>query len=530
MKSTDVRKLWTQFRESQEHARSDPASLIVNNADDPTTMFNTAGMQPLVPYLMGKEHPTGSKRVYNIQWCVRTVDIDDVWDRSHLTYFEMMWNWSLGDYFKKESIAWSWEFLTQYLKLDSKKLCVTVFEWDENSPRDEESAQLRREQWVPNDKIAYLNKKENRRWPAWATWPCGPDTEIFYRVGEWEFPPEGNHTWNDEDNWMEIWNNVFMAYYLDEKGFYSDLPAPNVDTWMWFERICMVLQHASWAITKPLKEASVYDTDIFKPIMDLLAWDSPVESKRIIADHARTAAKLVQWWLIPSNEWRGYVLRRIIRRMYFQWTLHFSTMEAFENFINQVKNILNILYSWEFTDQTIKTILDECKQFAKTISSWEKMVQEMIAWKSGDWVLDGDSVFKLYDTYGFPVELTEEIVVKAWWSVDKDGFEKAMKEAQERSRSWSQQKFAKGTDRASVIDGIPQTDFVWYTDLEVDNVKLLKDIVVGEQRMLITDRTSFYAESWWQKWDKWTIEMDDWSTVQVTDVIKYWGVFIHMVK
>jgi len=296
MKSTDVRTLWNKFRTSKTHAWSDPASLIVNNADDPTTMFNTAWMQPLVPYLMGKEHPTGSKRVYNIQWCVRTIDIDDVGDRSHLTYFEMMWNWSLWDYFKKESIAWSREFLTQQLKLDPKKLCVTVFEWDENAPRDEESAQLRREQWVPDDKIAYLNKKENRRWPAGATWPCWPDTEIFYWVGEWDFPPEWNNTWNDEDNRMEIWNNVFMAYYKDESWNYSDLPNPNVDTWMWFERICLVLQHAAWVITTPLKEASVYDTDIFVPVMKLLEWNAPIESKRIIADHARTAAKLIQWW------------------------------------------------------------------------------------------------------------------------------------------------------------------------------------------------------------------------------------------
>jgi len=208
MDSVQLRKMWKEFWESKDHQMSTPASLIVNNADDPTTMFNTAGMQPLVPYLMGKDHPTGSKRVYNIQWCVRTVDIDEVGDIHHLTYFEMMGNRSLGDYFKQESINWSWEFLTDVLQLDPAMMCATIFAWDDDAPLDTEARDI----WLcylPEHRITPLDKTENRRGPAWSTGPCGPDSEIFYRVGTGT-PPTDSHPGNDEHNWLEIWNNVFM--------------------------------------------------------------------------------------------------------------------------------------------------------------------------------------------------------------------------------------------------------------------------------------------------------------------------------
>jgi len=212
LSSKEIKELRSKFRESKQHKYLSEVSLIADK--DSTALFNVAGMQPLIPYLMGKEHPLG-KRVYNIQKCIRTVDIDEVGDSSHLTFFEMMGNRSLGDYFKKEAVTRSREFLTQYLEMDSRKLAVTVFEGDEGAPRDEETAKYRKEAGLDPSRISYLSAKHNR-WSPGPIGPCGPDTEIFFRVGESELPPEGSNVKNDEDNWLEIWNNVFMEYYRDE--------------------------------------------------------------------------------------------------------------------------------------------------------------------------------------------------------------------------------------------------------------------------------------------------------------------------
>jgi len=534
MLSTDIRKIWTEFWETKAsaervHARASPASLIVNNADDPTTMFNTAGMQPLVPYLMGKEHPTGSKRVYNIQWCVRTIDIDEVGDRTHLTYFEMMGNWSLWDYFKKESIAWSWEFLTKQLKLDPEMLSVTVFEGDKDAPKDEESATLWKEQGVEDHRITYLGKSYNRWGPAWATWPCGPDTEIFYWIGDSEKPPVDSNPGNDDDNWLEIRNNVFMAYYKDDKGEFTELAAKNVDTGMWFERITTVVQHANWVLNVPLKEASIYDTDVFQGMIALLESIKTIEAKRIIADHMRTSLQLVQEWLVPSNEGRGYVLRRIIRRMYFQWFKNGGTW-SFDWLISQSKDFFNTKYDGKFTNQTQSIIADETKQFAKTIKNGQKMVEELISEKNEWFVLSWPDAFKLYDTYWFPLELTQEIVNDHAWTVDLDWYATALKDAQDRSRQWGQKKFDKGTDWAAVIDWVPLTEFVGYDDLEAEGCAVLKDVEVEGRRVVIFDKTPFYAEWWGQKGDYGTWETDSGEVLKIVDVQKYGDVWLHFVE
>jgi alanyl-tRNA synthetase len=210
--SIQLREIRKEFRISKQHRELSEVSLIADKSS--TALFNVAGMQPLIPYLMGKDHPLG-KRLFNIQKCIRTVDIDEVGDSSHLTFFEMMGNRSLGDYFKKEAVSWSREFLTKYLEMDPRKLAVTVFEGDDAAPKDEETARYRKEVGLPTEKISYLPAKHNR-WSPGPVGPCGPDTEIFYRVGESEFPPEGSNVKSDEDNWLEIWNNVFMEYYRDE--------------------------------------------------------------------------------------------------------------------------------------------------------------------------------------------------------------------------------------------------------------------------------------------------------------------------
>jgi alanyl-tRNA synthetase len=237
--SADIRQTFLEFFKSKNHAIIPSASVVPEN--DPTVLFNTAWMQPLVPYLLGEKHPSGT-RLADSQKCIRTGDIEEVGDNSHHTFFEMLGNWSLGDYFKEETIAYSYEFLTSkdWLALDSIKIAVTVFEGDENAPRDEESADIWAKAWIPRDRISYLDASENW-WAAGPTWPCGPDSEIFYWVGESELPPEWSNVENDEDNWMEIWNNVFMEYNRLEDGSLVKLPNQNVDTGMGLERITTVL-------------------------------------------------------------------------------------------------------------------------------------------------------------------------------------------------------------------------------------------------------------------------------------------------
>ena len=307
-----LRQKREQFRLKNDHKYLPEVSLVASK--ESTAMFNVAWMQQLVPYLAWKTHPVW-KRLFNIQKCVRTNDINEVWDASHLTFFEMMWNRSLWDYFKKESVKYSYDFLVNELWFDPKKLAVTVFEWDENAPRDQETYEYWLQAGIPADKISFMWVDDNR-WTPWPVWPCGPDTEIFYYTWEW-LPPLESNVKDDEDNWMEIWNNVFMEFYCDENWKLTKLPHQNVDTWMWFERMCRVLQ------SKP----TIFETDCFQSILDIIskytwlqyAWNE--RRFRIIADHIRTASLLLNDWVIQSNVWAWYVLRMIIRRMYYNLML-----------------------------------------------------------------------------------------------------------------------------------------------------------------------------------------------------------------
>ena len=307
-----LRQKREQFRLKNDHKYLPEVSLVASK--ESTAMFNVAWMQQLVPYLAGKTHPVW-KRLFNIQKCVRTNDINSVWDASHLTFFEMMWNWSLWDYFKKEAVKYSYDFLVNELWFDPKRLAVTVFVWDDNAPRDQETYEYWLEAWISSDKISFLWADDNR-WSPGPVWPCGPDTEIFYYTWEW-LPPLESNVKDDEDNWMEIWNNVFMQFYRDESWTLTKLPHQNVDTWMWFERMCRVLQN------KP----TIFETDCFQPILDIISkytWLQYIWNEkrfRIIADHIRTAALLLNDWVIQSNVWAGYVLRMIIRRMYYNLML-----------------------------------------------------------------------------------------------------------------------------------------------------------------------------------------------------------------
>ena len=520
--SKQLREHWKSFRLSKNHTYLPESSLI--GGKESTAMFTIAGMQQLIPYLSGKEHQLG-KRLFNIQKCIRTVDIDEVGDASHCTFFEMMGNWSLGEYFKKESVQRSWEFLVDELGFDPKKLAVTVFEWDNDTPRDDETATYRKNMGISEDKIAYMPADNNRRSP-WPVWPCGPDTEIFYRVGKSEFPSKNSNPKTDVDNWLEIWTNVLIEFYRDETGKLTKLKNQNVDTGMGFERMSKVLQ---WKET-------VFDTDIFAPLIALIETTLDVPYKgnerrfRIVVDHIRTAFFLIAHDIIPSNEGRWYVLRRLIRRMYYNFMLLKSVPEdVFDIFITTIVTFVDALTQAKANTKNISVVvIKEARQFQKTIAHGQKLLDELIKWASKK-SISGKDIFKLYDTFWFPLELTKEILQDHWFSLDIIWFEQEMEAQQQRSRAWSKDMFKQGIDWASYLQWISPTKFIGYGNLLVDNVVLLKDFDVQWQRILVFDATPFYAESWGQIWDRGVVLLDNGQKVHIVQVQKYNGIFLHFV-
>jgi alanyl-tRNA synthetase len=446
--STEIRQKYLDFFASKNHAIIPSAPVVPEN--DPTVLFNTAGMQPLVPYLLGEKHPSGT-RLADSQKCIRTWDIEEVGDNSHLTFFEMLGNWSLWDYFKQDSLAYSYEFLTgeDHLALDPKKIAVTVFEWDDDAPRDGESAKIWEDIGMPKDRISYLPASENW-WAAGPTGPCGPDSEIFYWVGESEFPPEWSNVENDEDNWMEIWNNVFMEYNRQEDGSLTNLPNQNVDTGMGLERIVATLNG----------EKTVYNTDIFDYIIQKIEevlWVEYTDNEtciRIIADHARTATVMISDGVAPSNVDQGYVLRKLMRIAIRQaHKLRFKGL-----FLSEVAQViiekLGIAYPHmiEQKEVILSEITREETQFVETLEKglkeFDKLVRgfEIAFERTGKKVniIAGNKAFKLYDTFGFPLEMTVELAQEKWLKVDVEGFEEAEKKHQELSRKWAEQKFKWG--------------------------------------------------------------------------------------
>lgn len=444
--SKEIRSKYLSYFESQSHVVIPSAPVVPEN--DPTVLFNTAGMQPLVPYLLGEKHPLWT-RLCDSQKCIRTNDIDEVWDDSHLTFFEMLGNWSLWDYFKKESISWSYELLTKGFEIDPKKLAVTVFEGDEDAPRDEESADIWASMGIPRDRISYLNKAENWWGPAGQTGPCGPDTEIFYWVWEGEFPPEGSNVGNDEDNWMEIWNNVFMEYLKDEEGNFKLADQQNVDTGMGLERIVAVLNG----------KKSVYDTDAFDYIIARIEevtgvkyeGDSAIRSIRIMADHIRSGVIMMSDGITPSNVDQGYILRRLLRR-----AVREAHKQGFNgNVLKEVSEVIVANYSEVFPNISERkdVILEEMEreetQFKSTLEKglkeFEKLVKgfEIAFERSGKRVTEiaGPKAFKLYDTFGFPLEMTVELAAERDLTVDEEGFAKAFEDHQAKSRAGAEQKF-----------------------------------------------------------------------------------------
>ena len=446
MEKVDLKDKYLKFFESKGHKIIPSAPLIPEN--DPSVLFNTAGMQPLVPYLMGQPHPLGT-RLTDVQKCVRLTDLEEIGDKTHHTFFEMLGNWSLGDYFKKEAISWSFEFLTKVLNIPVEKLAVTVFEGDELIPRDEVSASVWKEMGIPEERISYLDK-DNNFWIAGEVGPCGTDTEIFYWRSEEPVPVK--HDPSDE-RWVEIWNNVFMQYEKHTNGTITELPKKNVDTGMGVERTVAILEGVD----------DNYLTSIWKDIIDRIVemsnttYEENPQSIRIIADHIRTAVFISADYsgIKPSNTDQGYILRRLIRRMIRHAKKIGIDLES--GFERKLANMIIEKYKdyyKELTDNkevVLDVLTNELNKFNKTLEKGLREFEKIVSRLNGD-MLDKDLAFKLYDTYGFPLELTVELANEKGIKVDEEGFKQKFKEHQEKSRVGSEQKFKGGLAGDSEIE------------------------------------------------------------------------------
>lgn len=445
MTSNELRSLYLNFFKEKGHAVIASSSVIPEN--DPTVLFTTAGMHPLVPYLMGQKHPAGT-RLTDVQKCIRTGDIDEVGDASHLTFFEMLGNWSLGDYFKKEAIAWSYEFLTspKYLGIPKERLAFSVFAGDENAPRDTESHDEWVAQGVDPKNIFYLPKENNWWGPAGQTGPCGPDTEMFI-ITDKEPCCEHCSPACDCGRYLEIWNDVFMQYNKQADGSFAPLEHKNVDTGMGLERTLCVLTG----------KKSVYETEVFaREIAEIeklsgRSYEEGEEVKRafrIIADHMRTATFILgdDLGVSPSNVDQGYVLRRLIRR-----AVRFGKkINMPENFSPLIARVIIDQYKAVYPELernaafVLEQLSLEEERFAKTLEQGTKEFEKLVEKLKISGVLSGRLAFRLYDTFGFPIEMTQELAKENHLKVDIEGFEEAFRKHQELSKAGSEQKFKGG--------------------------------------------------------------------------------------
>lgn len=435
MKAIEIRNKYLDFFVKHGHKVIPSASLIPEN--DPSVLFTTAGMQPLVPYLLGEPHPEG-KRITDYQKCLRTNDIDEVGDNRHLTFFEMLGNWSLGDYFKEESIKMSFEFLTKELGIPKEKLSVTVFAGDDDCPRDTLSAECWKNAGIEESKIYYYGKDDNW-WIAGEEGPCGPDTEMFYDTGKPACSKDCQPSC-DCGKYVEIWNNVFMEYYKDKNG-YRKLAKQNVDTGLGLERMTMLLEG----------KETPFDTELFKPVMDKLKELQKVdiiESRRIVAEHLRSSMMIIADGGRPSNLDRGYILRRLIRRMIRHMNKLQIDLTEISTLIDlNINNLKEMYPELEKNKEIIKNvILEEKNKFVKTLDKGEKeFIKEMNRLVSkNENVITGEIVFKLYDTYGFPPEVTKDLATENNMTIDMKKFEELFKVHQEKSRAGAEHKFKGG--------------------------------------------------------------------------------------
>ena len=441
----NIREEFIKYFEKNGHKQIPSSPIVPEN--DPTVLFNTAGMQPLVPYLLGEKHPYG-KRLCDYQKCVRLTDLDEIGDKTHHTFFEMLGNWSLGDYFKKESIGYSFEFLTKVLNIPVERLAVTVFEGNDKIPRDEVSACRWKELGISDDRIAYLGVDDNF-WIAGESGPCGSDTEIFYFRSDDEIPEKFDP---DDDRWVEIWNNVFMEFYKDENGNISELKQKNVDTGMGLERIVAVLEGVD-----DNYKSSIW-SDVINKLEDItgLTYEGNEKAMRIIVDHIRTAVFIAAdpAGIKPSNTDQGYILRRLIRRAIRQ--ARKLGIDINSNFDEQIALLIISKYEKYYSElkdnkQVVLDVLsNEKKKFGRTLEKGLREFEKLV--NSDESVINRDTSFKLYDTYGFPIELTIEEAKDRGMDVDVDGFYEKFREHQEKSRTASKGKFKGGLSGNSEIE------------------------------------------------------------------------------
>jgi len=447
MTAEELRKKYIDFFTQHGHAHISGKSLIPEN--DPTVLFTTAGMHPLVPYLLGQDHPAGD-RLVNYQKCIRTGDIDEVGDPSHLTFFEMLGNWSLGDYFKEGAIKMSYEFLTspEWLGISPDKLSVTCFEGDEDVPKDEESAEVWRSLGIPEDRIYFLPREDNWWGPAGETGPCGPDSEMFIDTGREACGPDCKPGCSC-GKYFEVWNDVFMQYNKQADGTFLPLKRKCVDTGMGIERTAAILQG----------KGSVYDIEVFTPILEGIQricgvqYHGDVEkdtSMRIIADHIKTSVFVLgdEQAVKPSNLGQGYILRRLIRRA----IRHGRKLGVERHFLAELAEIVLDMYSevYPILDQNRETIIKELnaeeERFFVTLKKGEHEFEKMLPGllKNPKRIIPGRIAFKLYDTYGFPIEITEELAGEHDLTVDREGFTKAFEKHQELSKKGAEKTFKGG--------------------------------------------------------------------------------------
>lgn len=443
MKAIEIRNKYLNFFKKHGHSIIPSASLIPEN--DPSVLFTTAGMQPLVPYLLGEKHPEGT-RLADFQKCVRTNDIEEVGDNRHLTYFEMLGNWSLGDYFKEESIAMSYEFLTKELGIPNEKLSVTCFAGDEDCERDLVAFECWKKAGIPEERIYFFGKDDNW-WIAGEEGPCGPDTEMFYDTGKPKCS-EGCNPACGCGKYVEIWNNVFMEFYKDKDG-YRKLEQQNVDTGLGLERMAMLLQG----------KETPFEIELFAPVMEELESLQKVDniqSRRIITEHLRSSMMIINDGGRPSNVDRGYILRRLLRRM----TRHMNKLEIdleklpeiIEISINALKELYPELERNK--EEITKVIVDEKDKFIKTLKNGEREFDKAVnrlAANNGT-VIPGEIVFNLYETYGFPPEMTEELANEKGLKTDMKKYQELFEAHQEKSRMGSDAKFKGGLASTGEIE------------------------------------------------------------------------------
>ena len=449
MENINLKDTYLKFFESKGHKIIPSAPIIPEN--DPTCLFNTAGMQPLVPYLKGEPHPEGT-RLADVQKCFRTNDLDSIGDTTHHTFFEMLGNWSLGDYFKKEAITWSFELLTKHLNIPAERLAVTVFKGNDIVPQDSESAQIWKSVGIKEEKIAFLGE-ENNWWPNMElTGPCGPDTEIFYWRSEEKVPEKFDP---DDENWVEIWNNVFMQYNHEENGKFVPLKNKNVDTGLGVERVTAILE----GYTDNYK-SSVWK-DVIKKIEEIsnLSYDDEQNKKamRIIADHIRAVVMISgdDAGIKPSNTDQGYILRRLIRRI-IRYAKKLN-IDINSNWEQELATLIINQYSKYYTELErnreviLQVLKDEKVKFNRTLEKGLREFEKAINNIEGN-KINKDIAFRLYDTYGFPIELTEELAKEQGLTVDIEGFKQKFAEHQEKSREGAMQKFKGGLASTGEIE------------------------------------------------------------------------------